>query len=211
MNSYNDELRNVFDWGPLKVGDTVEYVRMYAESGSLDHGHTTITYKCNAYLELSNGDVVDGYVDSDAAYCGLIVGGKCIPCPPMAYVLKKSLKKLQNGGRSLAEPYQRVMSILGDAVGLALVEDKGAFHFKPHHAYQKANRKGASTIKYKPTIISLSQDDYAQGTRFTTSWKDKSKETWKAHLRRQAMVALEPPIHWHEHGDIRDVLTGLGE
>ena len=210
--SRQEVLRNIHDWGNLKNGDKVEFVHLYAGSGSLDHGQTTITYKCNAYLELSNGDVVDGYVDTGAPYCAIIVGGKVIPAPPIASTIKKTLHKLQCGGKMLADPYKRVMNILGDSVGLAMQEDDGAFHYVKSRDYKHANRMGATTIKYKHNHEPLlTYAEQTHKTRFTTSWKARDKELWKAYLRRRAFVALDPAPHWHECSDIRDVLTGLGE
>jgi len=212
MRSRSEYIGNIMDWGVLKVGDVVEYIRLYPASGLLEHGKTTITYKCNAYLELSNGDIIDGHVETGVAYCALIVGGKVIPSPPIASLVKKCLAKLQSRGHTIADPYRRVMTIIGESVGLALELDEGMYYYKKMNGYKHANRKGASTIHYKMDRRPLlTTEEMKHKVRFTTTWREQERESWQARLRKKGMVALDPPVHWHECNDIRDVLTGLGE
>jgi hypothetical protein len=205
---------NIHDWGELKTGDAVEYVRLHGLTASIDHGTTHITYKCSAYLELSNGDIVDGYCDTTGYMCMLIVGGKPIPAEPTRGVIKKTLKKLQSGGRGLAAPYQRIMGILGESVGLALKQDAGVWMYVESRAHKQANRTGASKAKSKPMpLFQMTQAEYDHPVRFTKTWKEQTRDSYLAYKRRKGEhEPLDPPVHWHdEHTDLRKVISGLGE
>lgn len=212
MDISNRNLCNILDFGGVRTGDKVEFVRIYLASFSFDHGMTTVCYRTSAYLELANGDIVDGTMQYQLPHTMIIVNGKAYPCVPSKKTLREVLSKLQSGGKALAGEYRRILGIIGEGAGLVLEHDDGRFYYADSKGKAKTGSRRAGMLHVEQVRNALPRKGDATHIKSIPSWREKNQKMWEARERKMRWEALEPPVPICEEGvDLRLVLSGLGE